>query len=97
MVLARCQQGSKLFDNLSSFRLCFFMNTLPILMGISAFLMRVAPIILFQISAPPFSLFFKRPLKGANMILLVPVTTNSDLNIDHKILAFDYQILHITT
>ena len=41
-----------------------FMNTL-ILMGISEFSMRVAPIILFLIS-PPFSLFSKRPgrLKG---------------------------------
>ena len=45
MVLARGQQGSKLFDNLLAFRPCFFMNTLPILMGISAFSMRVAPII----------------------------------------------------
>ena len=58
----------KLSDNLSAFPLCFFMNTLPILMGVSAFSMRIAPIILFLISAlPPFSpLFFKRPgrLKG---------------------------------
>ena len=50
MVLARGQQGSKLFDNLSAFRPCFFTNTLPILMGISAFSMRVAPIILFLIT-----------------------------------------------
>ena len=57
MVLARGQQGSKLFDNLSAFRPCFFMNTLPILMGISEFSMRVAPIILFLISAPIFSFF----------------------------------------
>ena len=58
MVLARGQQGSKLFDNLLAFRPCFFMNTLPILMGISAFSMRMTPIILFLISAPPFSFFF---------------------------------------
>ena len=66
MVLARGQQGSKLFDNLSAFRPCFFMNTLPILMGISAFSMRMTPIILFLISAPHFLFFFKRPgcLKG---------------------------------
>ena len=70
MVLARGQQGSKLFDNLSAFRPRFFTNTLPILMGISGFSMRVAPtcIILFLISAPPphFLLFFLRPgrLKG---------------------------------
>ena len=57
MVLARDQQGSKLFDNLSAFRPCFFMNTLPILMWPSAFSMRVAPIILFLISAPHFLLF----------------------------------------
>ena len=53
MVLVRGQQGCKLFDNLSAFRQCFFMNTLPILMKISAFSMRVAPIFLFLISAPP--------------------------------------------
>ena len=58
MVLARGQQGSKLFDNLLAFRPCFFMNTLPILMGISAFLMRMTPIILFLISAPHFLFFF---------------------------------------
>ena len=57
VVLARFQQGSKLFDNLSAFRPCFFMNTLPILMGISAFSMRVAPIILFLICAPHVLLF----------------------------------------
>ena len=57
MVLARGQQGSKLFDNLLAFRPCFFMITLPILMGISAFSMRMTPIILFLISAPQFSLF----------------------------------------
>ena len=61
MVLARGQQGSKLFDNLSAFRPCFFMNTLPILMGISAFSMIMTPImtpiILFLISAPIFSVF----------------------------------------
>ena len=72
MVLARGQQGSKFFDNLSAFRPCFFMNTLPILMGISAFLMRVAPIILFLINAPYFLLFF-RALKGANMLLVSTV------------------------
>ena len=61
-MLARGQQGSKPFDNLSAFRPCIFMNTLSILMGISELSMRVAPIILF----PPFSLFSKRPgrLKG---------------------------------
>ena len=53
----RGQQGSEVFDNLLAFRPCFFMNTLPILMGISAFSMRVAPIILFLISAPTFSPF----------------------------------------
>ena len=58
VVLARGQEGRKLFDNLSAFRPCFFMKTLPILMGISAFSMRVAPIILFPKSAPiPFSPF----------------------------------------
>ena len=57
LVLARGQQGSKLFDNLSAFRPCFFTNTLPIFMGISASSMRVAPIILFLISAPLFSAF----------------------------------------
>ena len=57
MILARGQQGSKLFDNLSAFQPCFFMNNLPILMGISAFSMRVAPLILFLICAPPFSPF----------------------------------------
>ena len=68
MVLARGQQGSKLFDNLSAFRPCLFMNTLPILMGILVFSMRVVPIILFLISAPPpFSPFFK-DLKGANTV-----------------------------
>ena len=61
MVLARGQQGSKLFDNLSAFRPCFFMNTLPILMRISAFSMRMTPIILFLKSAPPVFSFFKRP------------------------------------
>ena len=34
-MLARGQQGSKPFDNLSAFRPCIFMNTLSILMGIS--------------------------------------------------------------
>ena len=65
-MLARGQQGGKPFDNLSAFRPCIFMNTLSILMGISALSMRVAPIILFLISTPPFSLFSKRPgrLKG---------------------------------
>ena len=67
-MLGRGQQGSKPFDNLSAFRPCIFMNTLSILMGISELSMRVAPIILFLISAPPppFSLFSKRPgrLKG---------------------------------
>ena len=57
VVLTRGQQGSKLFDNLSAFWPCFSMNTLPILMWISAFSMRVAPIILFLISAPHFLLF----------------------------------------
>ena len=57
VVLARGQQGSKLFDNLSPFWPCFFMNTLLILMGIWVFSMRVAPIILFLISAPHFLLF----------------------------------------
>ena len=46
LVLGRSQQGSKLFDNLSAFRSCFFMNTFPILMGISTFLMIVAPIMI---------------------------------------------------
>ena len=58
MVLARGQQGSKLFDNLSAFRQCFFMNTLPILVGISAFSMRMTPIFFFLISAPHFLFFF---------------------------------------
>ena len=64
-MLARGQQGSKPFDNLSAFRPCIFMNTLSILMGISELSMRVASIILFLIR-PPFSLFSKRPgrLKG---------------------------------
>ena len=57
MVLATDQQGSKLYDNLSAFQPCFFINTLPILVGISVFSMRVAPIILFLKSAPHF-LFF---------------------------------------
>ena len=56
-MLARGQQGSKPFDNLSAFWPCIFMNTLSILMGISELSMRVAPIILFLISAPHF-LFF---------------------------------------
>ena len=56
-MLARGQQGSKPFDNLSAFGSCIFMNTLSILMGISELSMRVAPIILFLISAPHF-LFF---------------------------------------
>ena len=56
-MLARGQQGSKPFDNLSAFRSCIFMNTLSILMGISEISMRVAPIILFLIRAPHF-LFF---------------------------------------
>ena len=56
-MLARGQQGSKPFDNLSAFRPCIFMNTLSILMGISELSMRVAPIILFLISAPIFSFF----------------------------------------
>ena len=56
-MLARGQQGSKPFDNLSAFRPCNFMNTLSILMGISELSMRVAPIILFLISSPHF-LFF---------------------------------------
>ena len=60
MVLARGQQGSKLFDNLSAFRPCFFMNTLLILMGISAFSMRMTPIILFLIRAPLFSFLSAR-------------------------------------
>ena len=66
MVLARGQQGSKPFDNLSAFRPCIFMNTLSMLMGISELSMRVAPIILFLISAPHFLFFSKRPggLKG---------------------------------
>ena len=51
-MLARGQQGSKPFDNLSAFLPCIFMNTLPILMGISELSMRVAPIILFLTSAP---------------------------------------------
>ena len=58
MVLARGQQGSKLFDNLSAFWPCFFMNTLPILMENSAFSMKVAPIILFLTGAPPHFLLF---------------------------------------
>ena len=69
MVLETGQQGSKLFDNLSAFRPCCFMNTFPILMGISAFSMRVAPIILFLISAPHFHLFLSaRELNGANTV-----------------------------
>ena len=65
MVLARRQQGSKLFDNLLAFRPCFFMNTLPILMGISAFSMRLEndTYNFVPYKRPPFSLFFKR-LKG---------------------------------
>ena len=65
-MLARGQQGSKPFDNLSAFRPCTFMNTLSVLMGISELLMRVAPIILFPISALHFLFFSKRPglLKG---------------------------------
>ena len=65
-MLARGQQGSKPFDNLSAFRPCIFINTLSILMGISELSMRVTPIILFLISAPLFSLFSKHPgrLKG---------------------------------
>ena len=58
MVLARGQQGSKLFDYLSAFRPCYFMNTFLILMGILAFSMRMTPIILFLISAPHFLFFF---------------------------------------
>ena len=57
-MLARDQQGSKPFDNLSAFQPCIFMNTLSILMGISELSMRVAPIILFLISAPPIFSFF---------------------------------------
>ena len=65
-MLARGQQGSKPFDNLSAFRPCIFMNTLSISMGISELSMRVAPIILFLISSPHFLFFSKRPgrLKG---------------------------------
>ena len=48
MVLARGQHLSKLFDNLSAFRHVFFMNNLPILMGILVFSMSVAPIMLFR-------------------------------------------------
>ena len=81
MVLARGQQGSKLFDNLSAFRPCFFMKTLPILMGISAFSMRMTPLILFLISAPYFSLFFKRPgrLKGRIRYTLNNTVTERNL------------------
>ena len=71
-MLARGQQGSKTFDNLSAFRPCIFMNTLSILMGVLKLKMTVAPIILFLISAPIFSFLSKRPgagaLKGANTI-----------------------------
>ena len=56
-MLVRGQQGSKPFDNLSAFQPCIFMNALSILMGISELSMRVAPKILFLISAPHF-LFF---------------------------------------
>ena len=65
-MLARGQQGSKPFDNLSAFRPCIFMNTVSILMGISELSMKVAPIILFLMSAPHFLFFSKRPgrLKG---------------------------------
>ena len=72
-MLARGQQGSKPFNNLSAFQPCIFMNNQPcifmnnlsILMGILELSMRMAPIILFLISAPIFS-FSKRPgrLKG---------------------------------
>ena len=66
MVLARGQQGSKLFDNLLAFWPCFFILYFAILIRISAFSMRVSPIILFQISAPHFLFFFKQlgRLKG---------------------------------
>ena len=57
VMLATGRQGSKPSDNLSAFRPCIFMNTLWILMGISELSMRVAPIILFLISAAHF-LFF---------------------------------------
>ena len=40
MVLARDQQGSELFDK------CISMNTLPILIEFSAFLLKVAPIMI---------------------------------------------------
>ena len=56
-MLARGQQGSKPFDNLSAFRPCIFINTLSLFDGISELSMRVAPIILFLISAPIFSFF----------------------------------------
>ena len=46
VVLARGQQGNNYFDNLSAFWPCFFIKTLPILTGFSAFLMRVAPIMI---------------------------------------------------
>ena len=70
-MLARGQQGSKPFDNLSAFLPCIFMNTLPILMGISELSMRVAPMILFLTSAPPHFLFFlsARALKRANTVV----------------------------
>ena len=72
MVLARGQQGSKLFDNLLAFHPYFFMNTLPILMETSAFSIKVAPIILFLISAPHFSSFeVLGALKGANTVSLL--------------------------
>ena len=56
-MLARGQQGSKPFDNLSAFRPCIFRNTLSILMGILELSMKEAPIILFLILAPPIFFF----------------------------------------
>ena len=59
-MLARGQQGSKPFDNLSAFRPCIFMNTMSILMGISELSMRGSYNFVPN-KRPPFSLFSKSP------------------------------------
>ena len=63
-------RDNKKVSLLTFFRPCIFMNTLSILVGIWALSMRVAPIILYLISAPIFS-FFLAPgaLKGANTVI----------------------------
>ena len=68
MVLARGQQGSKLFDNLSAFQPCFFMNTMYFadFYGDFGVFDENDTYNFVPNKRPPFSLFFNRPgrLKG---------------------------------